>query len=114
MLSTEVRLRCTRIETTNELFLDLCNANGITGYPTLSVYKDGEFVEKFKGNRVLDTLVPYIKRHAVDVPPPTPEYIPNPNGAVAVLDTKSFQSTLDQGSTFVKFYAPWSATIPFT
>ncbi|KAF9045695.1 thioredoxin-domain-containing protein [Hymenopellis radicata] len=86
---------------------DLCNANGITGYPTLNVYKNGEFVEKFKGNRVLDTLVPYIKRHAVDVPPPSPEYIPNPNGAVAILDTKSFQSTLDQGSTFVKFYAPW-------
>ncbi|KIY69040.1 thioredoxin-domain-containing protein [Cylindrobasidium torrendii FP15055 ss-10] len=93
---------------------DLCNDNGIKGYPTLNMYKDGEFVEKFSGARELESLVKFIKRYAPEAPQAavTPEpvvasYIPNPDGLVRVLNENTFASTIAEGPAFVKFYAPW-------
>ncbi|KAJ7723401.1 protein disulfide isomerase [Mycena metata] len=97
---------------------DLCDANGIKGYPTLNLYRDGDFVEKFKGNRDFDVLTEYLAKNALPPrapeappPPPLPPSKPgallNPSGEVAVLDPDNFHATIEQGGTFVKFYAPW-------
>jgi thioredoxin domain-containing protein 5 len=88
---------------------DLCDANGITGYPQIHLYRDGEFVEKYKGNRDLNLLVDYIAKYS-KVPEPEPPTVSlnlNPTGTVTVLDGTNFQSTVDNGPAFIKFYAPW-------
>ncbi|KAJ7038047.1 thioredoxin-like protein [Mycena alexandri] len=38
----------------------LCDANGVTGYPQLHLYRDGQFVDKYKGSRGLDLLTEYL------------------------------------------------------
>ncbi|EEB90662.1 hypothetical protein MPER_11101, partial [Moniliophthora perniciosa FA553] len=50
---------------------DLCNDNGVTGYPQLNLYRDGEFVETFEGQREADLVREFLKKHAR--PDPEPE-----------------------------------------
>ncbi|KAJ2925492.1 hypothetical protein H1R20_g11602, partial [Candolleomyces eurysporus] len=100
---------------------DLCDANEIKGYPTLQMFEDGKMVEQFKGARELDRLKTFIGKHAKKhqeeevkpavEPPATPKRPPrppvNPTGEELVLNTASFTRAIEQGPTFVKFYAPW-------
>ncbi|KAJ6612649.1 thioredoxin-like protein [Mycena sp. CBHHK59/15] len=88
---------------------DLCDANSVKGYPQLNLYRDGEFVEKYKGNRDFDLVADYLAKHAVTpkASPPAASPLLNPAGEVTVLDPANFQSTLEHGPAFVKFYAPW-------
>ncbi|CAK5272120.1 unnamed protein product, partial [Mycena citricolor] len=102
---------------------DLCNDNGVKGYPQMNLYKDGEFVERFKGNRDYDILTAFIDKAkpsapepiaaaesvaaAAAVSSPSPEPLLNPNGEVRVLNPDNFHAVLEEGPTFVKFYAPW-------
>jgi len=94
----------------------LCDKNGVIGYPSLFLYKDGEKVDEFKSNRELDTLKTFLGEHIVTKPPikeaPAPEKQPpkptvNLSGEVISLSLDSFYKTLDEGAAFVKFYAPW-------
>lgn len=90
---------------------DLCDANGVKGYPQLNLYRNGEFVEKYKGNRDFDLLTEYLAKHSPPPPPPPPPQaaaVPlNPNGEVSVLNPDNFHRTLEHGPAFIKFYAPW-------
>ncbi|KAI6119926.1 thioredoxin-like protein [Pisolithus croceorrhizus] len=116
---------------------DLCSEKGVTGYPQMNLYRNGEFVDKFSKNREFDLLVDYLSKHAEPtgvaipdvaaeeevfstVPPPepttaieqplhvqVPSVDPNPTGVVVELTTESFDSFLSQGPAFVKFFAPW-------
>ncbi|KIK54358.1 hypothetical protein GYMLUDRAFT_177266 [Collybiopsis luxurians FD-317 M1] len=96
---------------------DLCSTNGVKGYPQMNIYKDGEFVETFKGARELPRLTEFLKRHAPVAPTEEPELEeteletpgtnPNPTGNVIVLDDSNFDNVLSEGPAFVKFYAPW-------
>merc|ERR1712126_277137 len=43
---TIAKVDCTSGENKNK---DLCNAQGVNGFPTLNIYKDGEKVEEFNG-----------------------------------------------------------------
>ncbi|KAJ7485532.1 protein disulfide isomerase [Mycena latifolia] len=98
---------------------DLCDANGVKGYPQMNLYRDGEFVEKYKGNRDFDLVTEYLDRNALKpkapTPPPPPPPPPaasatvplNPRGEVAVLNPDNFHQTLEHGPAFIKFYAPW-------
>lgn len=102
--------------------VDLCSANNVKGYPQLNIYNNGDFVETFKGARDVERLTEFIKRHAPTPPlptPPVPETVleetnyvanPNPSGSVLVLDESNFQSTIEEGPVFVKFFAPWFVT----
>jgi thioredoxin domain-containing protein 5 len=109
----------------NTLRIDLCDERKIRGYPTLNLYRDGEFVEQFKKSRDLEVLVDYVTAHAEKtapppVPPPsvpasedappqvtTPRLDYNPDGTVLVLNSHTFAATLAKGPVFVKYYAPW-------
>ncbi|TRM68611.1 thioredoxin-like protein [Schizophyllum amplum] len=95
---------------------DLCNANGVKGYPQLNMYHNGEMVEQFREARELDVLKAFIQKHRDTVsepvePPPTTEaaapVVLNPTGTVLALDDKLLTETLALGPAFIKFYAPW-------
>ncbi|KAH9483160.1 Thioredoxin domain-containing protein 5 [Psilocybe cubensis] len=111
---------------------DLCDANKVTGYPTLLMFHDGKIVDQFKKARELEDLKAFMKRHvkaaAPPPPPPPPPVAPvqppaaeavkqppavtlnpniNPNGEVLSLTPSSFTSIMATGPTFVKFFAPW-------
>lgn len=84
----------------------------------MNLYKDGEFVETFKGARDLDHLTEFLKKHApvvesepvIEEPEEdalAPGTNPNLSGSVLVLDDTNIQSTIEQGPVFIKFYAPW-------
>ena len=99
--------------------LDLCNQNGIEGWPTMLMFNQGKIVGQFKGARELDRLKDFIKKYvkeeqsstsdqsstAASSPPPPP--VVNPTGEVLSLDRDLFTATLSKGPAFIKFYAPW-------
>jgi thioredoxin domain-containing protein 5 len=112
-------------------FLDLCDAHKVKGYPTINLYRNGEYVEQYKKARDLPLLLEYTSLHAekkkkapaaTPTPPkplepkpkadPAPEkHTPaqdwNPSGTVTVLTPNNFHSFTSKGPVFVKFYAPW-------
>ena len=42
---------------------ELCDGNGVTGFPTLNLYKDGKLVEEYKGKRTLEDLEAFVQKH---------------------------------------------------
>lgn len=94
---------------------DLCDTNHVIGYPTLFIYEDGEMLEEYNGNRDLEEMKDFIKRHVkndentsvVEVEePPLPKL--NTQGQVLSIPSQvAFFSTLEEGPAFVKFFAPW-------
>lgn len=93
---------------------DLCDQHQVKGYPQINLYRNGEFVEVYKGkNRDFPTLQSYIFEHAetgrASQPPQAAEEEPdvNPDGAVLRITTKNFKEIIDQGPVFIKFFAPW-------
>lgn len=43
---------------------DLCNEQGVDGFPTIFLYKNGEKVEEYNGSRSLDDLFEFVSKHA--------------------------------------------------
>lgn len=43
---------------------DLCSAHNVKGYPQMNIYKNGEFVDQFKGAREWELLTVFIENHA--------------------------------------------------
>ncbi|KAF8164798.1 protein disulfide isomerase [Crassisporium funariophilum] len=108
---------------------DLCDKNGVKGYPTMFMFDDGKIVGQYKGYRELDDLKSFIKRYLKDEKPASPPAAPagpeaapapkqspskkvpapilNPTGEVLEMTTDVFDATLAKGPTFVKFFAPW-------
>lgn len=86
---------------------DLCSEQDVQGWPTVTMYNSGAALEKFQGNRELDLLQTFVKRHAATSAPSSPIDHPNPDGKVLDLDPETFKATLSKGPIFVKFFAPW-------
>jgi len=42
---------------------ELCNSNGVNGFPTLNIYKDGVKVEEYSGKRDLSQLQDFVEKH---------------------------------------------------
>lgn len=99
----------TQLESNSNGFTDFCTESGIKGYPTLTMYNDGAPIEKYKGNRHLDDLQTFVKRHADSIASTEPEVARsiNTEGEVVDLTTDTFASHLSKGPMFVKFFAPW-------
>ncbi|KAJ3572597.1 hypothetical protein NP233_g2977 [Leucocoprinus birnbaumii] len=92
---------------------DLCEENGVKGYPSLFMFENGKKLEEYNGNRDLKDLKDFMRRYVKDgkatVEVDEPE-LPNLNTQGRVLpihDPATFTSVLEQGPAFVKFYAPW-------
>ncbi|CDZ98780.1 Thioredoxin/protein disulfide isomerase [Phaffia rhodozyma] len=96
---------------------DLCDENGIKGYPTITLFQDGQMVENYQQPRGFDELSTYIQNSATKyskrrplaqagIPPPE---LPSASGSTEVVSISS-KDELDriksQGG-FVKFFAPW-------
>jgi thioredoxin domain-containing protein 5 len=90
----------------------------------MNLYRNGQFVEMYKGSRDYDLLTQYVSKHAepsssnseeTATPPvataplhvQTSRTVANPDGKVLVLDESNFQKVIGAGPAFVKFYAPW-------
>jgi protein disulfide-isomerase-like protein len=112
---------------------DLCTENGVTGYPQMNLYRNGQFVETFTKDRDFDILVDFLLAHAeptsnslspstaVEQEELAAEIVPvdensavqvsqaefNPSGEVISLTSETFESFVAQAPTFVKFFAPW-------
>lgn len=107
---------------------DLCSENGINGYPQINLYKDGVFIETFKGSRDHNRIADFLKTHtSVSLPvtppepaaphappvveepviPEEPAIVYNPTGQVLKLTLETFSAVAKEGNVFVKFFAPW-------
>ncbi|THH04930.1 hypothetical protein EW145_g5166 [Phellinidium pouzarii] len=92
---------------------DLCDKHGVTGYPQMTLYKNGEPAERFKGSRDWETLRSFVDQHAMHTPAnlkveyKAPAKLPNENGMVQAVGAAGLDALLGEGPVFVKFYAPW-------
>ncbi len=93
----------------------------------MNLYKDGEFVEKWRQARDIEKLREYLSKHAeptkkavavetasltdddvlLEAMQPEPGKEHNPTGTLLVLDESNFEKTIQEGHVFIKFYAPW-------
>ncbi|XP_076082915.1 thioredoxin domain-containing protein 5-like [Mytilus galloprovincialis] len=92
------------------LHKELCQERKVRGYPTLIVYKNGEMKEEYSGGRDLPSLETFLDKFVFtgDMKEELPsEIVEEFNSPVLDLDTASFQPTISEGVTFVKFFAPW-------
>lgn len=100
---------------------DLCSTHGVRGYPTLLLFVNGVKNEKYQGGREFQELFAYVtkqsqtyaenKLSAKEIVPQVadePELdIQVKKDAVLKLGDGDFDSTIAEGITFVKFFAPW-------
>lgn len=53
-----------KVDCTLDESKDLCNEQGVDGFPTIFIYKNGEKVEEYNGSRSLDDLFEFVSKHA--------------------------------------------------
>jgi len=53
-----------KVDCTLEENKDLCNEQGVDGFPTLFLYKDSKKIEEYNGSRSLDDLFEFVSKHA--------------------------------------------------
>ncbi|KAL1123519.1 hypothetical protein AAG570_002596 [Ranatra chinensis] len=86
---------------------EACKVYDIKSYPTLLWIQNGEKLDKYQGQRSVDDLTEYIaemKGTITDEVPPPP---PQPASPVVSLTGDTFETGIQKGITFVKFFAPW-------
>jgi len=87
----------------------VCTDMEVKGYPTLLWIQDGKMVQKYSGSRTIDDLKRFVVRMKEDdeVVDTSTERAEGTVSSVVQLTTETFSSVIDDGVTFVKFYAPW-------
>lgn len=50
-----------KVDCTSDMGKDRCQENGVNGYPTLKIFKSGEFAAEYSGPRDADGIVKYMK-----------------------------------------------------
>ncbi|KAG0306964.1 hypothetical protein BGZ98_001386 [Dissophora globulifera] len=91
---------------------DVCNDNGVTGYPSLQLFYDGAKVQDYKGSRSLEDLSEFVRTKADEFSNKGDQNEGNSDinalGQVIVLDSKSYEGSLNNGQPWlVEYYAPW-------
>lgn len=52
-----------KVDCTLDESKDLCNEQGVDGFPTVFLYKNGEKLEEYMGSRTLDDLFEFVSKH---------------------------------------------------
>merc|ERR1711931_372477 len=75
-----------------------CSKYGVSGYPTLKIFRDGEFSQEYDGPRDANGIVSYMKKNA------------GPS-SVEITDPQHFEKKIDNAEDIlvVGFFAPDSA-----
>ncbi|KAF9280404.1 hypothetical protein BGZ68_007246 [Mortierella alpina] len=82
---------------------DICDENGVEGYPTMKLFNAGKAIHDYNGGRSASDLSQYVVSKAEEF-----AVVPNPDGQVIVLDTKTYETSLKNGQPWlVEYYAPW-------
>lgn len=87
----------------------ICQENDVKGYPTLAYFRNGKKVETYRGARSLKELSDFVKSMREEkTDSGDSDKVPEPvKSDVVVLNKDDFESTIKEGVTFVKFFAPW-------
>ncbi|XP_078701213.1 thioredoxin domain-containing protein 5-like isoform X2 [Branchiostoma floridae x Branchiostoma belcheri] len=91
-----------KVDCTKEIAL--CDEHGATGYPTFKMYRPGQEVERYKGDRTAKAFEDYFTQMTAEVAKPVP---PEPKHGLYSLEASNFQDHVAKGLHFIKFYAPW-------
>ncbi|XP_003384827.2 PREDICTED: thioredoxin domain-containing protein 5-like [Amphimedon queenslandica] len=101
------KVDCTR-------FGDLCSRYGVKGYPTLLTFGGGIALDKYDGERTLSSLIAFVSKqsgHDDDKVANTASEDQKKNKghplSPLVLTADNFDSSISEGISFIKFYAPW-------
>ncbi|RHZ80306.1 hypothetical protein Glove_137g149 [Diversispora epigaea] len=109
---------------------DVCDKNGVGGYPSLFLFDNGKKILSYEKGRSLEPLIKFCREKAEELYiEPTPENViipeedieidlksheinnslvlPNPIGKVITLTNSNFDELISSGTWFIKFYAPW-------
>ncbi|XP_022904221.1 thioredoxin domain-containing protein 5 homolog [Onthophagus taurus] len=89
-------------------YRSVCNQHEVKGYPTLLWFEDGKKIQKYQGSRTHEDLKSFVGKMMG-----SENEVENPKGdgrgesPVVILNGKSFDSGIEKGFAFVKFFAPW-------
>lgn len=90
---------------------NVCNQFDVKGYPTLLWIEDGKKIDKYQGVRAHENLKLYIKTKmgagAAESSSDEDDSKTDNTSAVINLTGDNFDSGVEDGVTFVKFFAPW-------
>ena len=56
-------VKIAKIDCTLEVNRELCSEQDVNGFPTLFIYRNGEKLSEYNGNRSLDDMHDFIVRH---------------------------------------------------
>jgi len=86
-----------------------CSDHGVSGYPTIKLFKNGKFDKDYDGGRSKDAYISFLK--TPDAKPAPKAFVDDgsDSSAVSILTTKDeFKKFVGQNShVLVMFYAPW-------
>lgn len=96
------KLDCTK-------YREICTEYEVKGYPTLLWIEEGKKMEKYSGDRSHGDLKAFVAKMLGDEAgkKKEDEDADGPRSPVVVLTTENFENAIEQGYTFVKFFAPW-------
>ncbi|XP_018328109.1 thioredoxin domain-containing protein 5 homolog [Agrilus planipennis] len=88
-----------------------CDQYEIKGYPTLLWIENGEKIDRYQGQRTLESLEEYINKMLGTTTEKIPEFKNESNeeveSPVIILNKDNFKKDIEKGITLVKFFAPW-------
>jgi len=90
-------------------YSSICNSFEVRGYPTLLWIEDGKKIDKYQEQRTVEALKNYVteKLGSQGKSDVVESDESNEIHHVIELTGDSFQSGIENGVTFVKFFAPW-------
>lgn len=90
---------------------NVCNQFDVKGYPTLLWIEDGKKIDKYQGARAQENLKTYIKEKmgsgSADSGSNEDDSKTDNTSAVINLTSDNFDSVIENGVSFIKFFAPW-------
>lgn len=97
---------------------ELCAKNGVRGYPTLILFKDGVALEeRYGGQRTLDSFALYVEKLNPELPktavaPPltaeeSAEEVRTDDAGVYLVTSGNFAAVTEGRDVFFRFHAPW-------